>query len=84
MHIETTYIILSKQRITKALIRLRGCAGWSVSLLFAYGKNRFSHDIAQLLCLNGVHSVQNAYYKQNNQSVCGKSPKHQTSFLGIK
>ena len=22
-------------------------AGWSVPLLFAYGKNRFSHDVAQ-------------------------------------
>ena len=29
-------IILSKQRTTKALIRLRGCAGWSAPLLFAY------------------------------------------------
>ena len=30
-------IILSKQRTTKALIRLRGCAGSSAPLLFAYG-----------------------------------------------
>ena len=30
-------IIISKQRTTKALIRLRGCAVWSASLLFAYG-----------------------------------------------
>ena len=28
-------MILSKKRITKALIRLRGCAGWSAPLLFA-------------------------------------------------
>ena len=28
-------IILSKKRITKALIRLRGCAGWSAPVLFA-------------------------------------------------
>ena len=27
----------------------RGCAGWSASLLFAYGINRFSHDVTQLL-----------------------------------
>ena len=27
-------MIVSKKRITKALISLRGCAGWSVSLLF--------------------------------------------------
>ena len=46
--IETRDIILSRQRTTKALIRLRGCAGWSAPLLFAYGKNRFSHDVFQL------------------------------------
>ena len=34
--IESRDIILSKQRTTKALIRLRGCAGWSAPLLFAY------------------------------------------------
>ena len=28
-------VILSKKRKTKALIRLRGCAGWSAPLLFA-------------------------------------------------
>ena len=28
-------MILSYKRITKALIRLRGCAGWSAPLLFA-------------------------------------------------
>ena len=30
------------------LIRLRGCAVWSALLLFAYGMNRFSHDVAYL------------------------------------
>ena len=44
------YWVLSRQRITKALIRLRECAGWPVPLLFAYGKNRFSHDVAHLFC----------------------------------
>ena len=42
-------IILSRRRTTKALIRLRGCAGWSAPLLFAYDINRFSYDVAQLL-----------------------------------
>ena len=28
-------MILSSKRITKSLIRLRGCAGWSAPLLFA-------------------------------------------------
>ena len=35
-------IILSRQQTTKALIRLRECAGWSAHLLFAYGINRSS------------------------------------------
>ena len=36
------------QRTIKALIRLRGCVGWSAPLLFAHGINRFSHDVAPL------------------------------------
>ena len=32
----------SNKRITKALIRLRGCAGWSVPLLFANTEDRIS------------------------------------------
>ena len=32
--VASLHIILSKNRITKALIRLRGCAGWSVPVLF--------------------------------------------------
>ena len=42
-------ITLSRQQTTKALIRLRGCAGWSAPLLFAYDINRFSHDVAHWL-----------------------------------
>ena len=34
---ETRDIILSRQRTTKVLIRLRGCTGWSEPLLFTYG-----------------------------------------------
>ena len=41
-------IILSRQRTIKALIRLRGCAGWSAPFLFAYCINRFSHDVAHI------------------------------------
>ena len=50
---QSSYIALSckisllfRQRTTKALIRLRGCAGWSAPLLFTYDKNRFSYDVA--------------------------------------
>ena len=41
-------VIPSRQRTTKAMIRRRGCASWSAPLLFAYGKNRVSHDVAQI------------------------------------
>ena len=33
---KTTDIALFRQRTTKALIKLRGCAGWYAPLLFAY------------------------------------------------
>ena len=42
------YQVLFKQLTTKVLIRLHGCAGWSAPLLFAYGINRFSHDMLHL------------------------------------
>ena len=45
-------IILFRQRTTKVLIRLRRCAGWSAPLLFAYGINRFSHDVAEMSSLS--------------------------------
>ena len=35
-------MMLSKKRITKALISLRGCAGWSAPLMFADPEDRFS------------------------------------------
>ena len=47
--IETRVIILSRQQTTKALIRLSRCPGWSAPLLFAYGINRFPHDVAHLV-----------------------------------
>ena len=42
-------MILSKKRITKALISLRGCAGWSAPLLLANPEGRFSRVEAHLL-----------------------------------
>ena len=34
-------MIISKKRITKALIRLRGCAGWSAPVFFATPRRQF-------------------------------------------
>ena len=48
LDLESKGIILSRQQTTKTLSRLRGCAGWSAPLLFAYGKSRISNDAAQL------------------------------------
>ena len=45
---ETRYITLSRQRTTRALIRLRGGTGWSASLLFAYD---IRHVFSWLICM---------------------------------
>ena len=43
----STHILL-RERITKAQIRLRRSAVWSVPFLFACNKIRFSHDDAHI------------------------------------
>ena len=42
-------MIFSNKLITKALNRLRGCAGWSAPLLFANTEDRFSRIHAQMV-----------------------------------
>ena len=42
-------MLLSIKRITKALIRLHRCAGWSAPLLFATAVNWFSRDEAHYI-----------------------------------
>ena len=42
-------MVLSKTQITKVLIRLRGCAGWSAPVLFANPQNRFSRVEAHII-----------------------------------
>ena len=42
-------MVIFKTRITKTLIRLRGCAGWSASLLFEKPEDRFSRVKAHLI-----------------------------------
>ena len=41
-------MVLSNKRITKVLIRLRGCAGWSAPVLSANPGGRFSRVEAQI------------------------------------
>ena len=47
-------LILSRWRTTKALIRLRGCVGWSAPLIFECNYVRFS--------LNTAHKYDNCHY----------------------
>ena len=44
-------MILSNKRMTKVLIRLHECAGWSVSLLFANTEDGFSRTEAQIVMI---------------------------------
>ena len=55
-------MIFSNKRITKAVIRLRGGAGWSAPVLFANPEDRFSRDEAQfkILEVSETHVYSNA------------------------
>ena len=54
--IESRDIILSKQGTIKALIRLRGCAGWSPPLLFACDiRHTFSWPSSHVFWLCNTH-----------------------------
>ena len=51
-----------------ALIRLHECAGWSAPLLFEYGINRFSHDMAHIIeCIQ----FQNNFYATISITIWG-------------
>ena len=65
--VASLHIIFSKKRITKAIVRLRGSAGWSAPVLFANPRRQvFSHrdlylnwyfrtfDINTLICFHSV------------------------------
>ena len=71
-------MILSNKRITKALIRLRGCAGWSAPVLFAHlrrqvfsrrGSNRFTTCI----CIVAVRHARNLIWTQTPSLKTGVS-----------
>ena len=56
-------MILSIKQITKVLISLHGCTGWSVPLLFTHPEDRFltskpiqlTHSFEVSACENDVH-----------------------------
>ena len=74
-------IMLSKQRTTKALIRLLGCAGWSASLLFAYAFNRFWHDVAQLPERGTPSEMQTSHGVRNTRLGLTESPYERYFFV---
>ena len=77
--IETRGIILLSST-TKIFIRLRGCAGWSAPLLFAYGINRFSHDVAHILLTIGSNIIEPEHDKTNKMTY---SPSEDSDQLDI-
>ena len=62
-------MILSKKQITKALIRLRRCAGWSAPVLFATTEDRFSRVEAHM-DLNATKPVFGVSDKVRFKPVC--------------
>ena len=77
-NIETRDIKLSRQRTTKVLIRLWGCIGRSVTLLFAYGINRFSHDAAHMFHSNLERVRDDWTYPFHNTDVSSIIKSHLT------
>ena len=53
--------LLSRQRTTTALIRMRGCAGRSAPLLFTCDKSRFSHDVANKFLMKNISTRRGIY-----------------------
>ena len=50
-------IIHSRRCITKSLIRMRGCAGWSAPLLFAYNQVRVSNVETNIIYMGPKHAI---------------------------
>ena len=48
---------LSNKRITKLLMRMGGCAGWSAPLLFANSKDEFSSVQAHIVSNSIENSI---------------------------
>ena len=73
-------MVLSKKRITKALIRLRGCAGWSAPMLFANPEDSISRVVAQMAYLfilncaaTCMPNYDEAARRIENKEICRKS-----------
>ena len=54
----------------KPVFGVCGCAGWSAPLLFGYGINRFSHDVAQKEHLRIVYILNTQNFKPTWKPAC--------------
>ena len=63
-------MILSNKHITKALIGLHGCTGWSAPLLFVNPKDRFSRVEALLALCCLIHTCDSSFPALFCQSIC--------------
>ena len=70
---------LSNKRITKALIRLRICAGWSAPLFFANPKDWFSRLEAHM-SLYSFNLLQSIFNKCRKSAYCRKGSVLEESF----
>ena len=76
--IAATGIMLSRQWITMALIRLRRCASWFAFFLFAYGINRFSHEVSIMLRTGSQIRFQIIHQFNKNRLVKGRKFNSET------
>ena len=59
-------MLLSNKRISKALIRLRGCAAWSASVLFATPRSQaFSHQ-GPIMLMTYISAIVQKAWRQLN------------------
>ena len=81
-------MILSKMQITKALISLHGCAGWSRPLLFTNPEETFSHTEAHINLPLQTLQPANSYVSSHNVAVIFDEPMpgnhmHNTADFGF-
>ena len=74
-------MILSNERKTNVLIRLRGCAGWSASLLFTSPEDKYT-DVILVPSMNvSGCSFGHGVYRYTLLKTYGKSPKFASRVL---
>ena len=73
-------MIFSKKRITKALIRLRGCAGWSASVLLKKPQKK----IFSLCCPSNNSTLHPTFFHNSPLSLVNRVEKNVEKKIGRK